>query len=113
MSTSAEIAIEQRGRCVVAHVAGELDVTNVARVGEELMEATPNEASALVVDLGGTTYLDSAAIELVFELARRLGRRRQELRLVVPAGSPLTRVLELTDVRSAARVHDTLDGALG
>ena len=38
---------------------------------------------------------------------------RQELRLVVPASSPLARVLTLTHVDSVAAMHETLDPALG
>jgi anti-anti-sigma factor len=110
--TSAEVAIERRGGTVVAHLSGEVDMTNAARVREELLASVPNDALALAVDLDGCRYLDSAAIEVVFDLARRLGRRRQELKLVLPASSPLLRVLTLTDVHSVAGVHETLDSAL-
>jgi anti-anti-sigma factor len=110
--TSAEVAIERRGGTVVAHLSGEVDMTNAARVREELLSSVPNDALALVVDLDGCRYLDSAAIEVVFDLARRLGRRRQELKLVLPPSSPLARVLTLTDVQSVAGMHETLDSAL-
>ena len=110
--TSAEVAIERRGGAVVAHLSGEVDMTNSARVREELLVSVPNDAFALVVDLQGCRYLDSAAIEVLFDLARRLGRRRQELKLVLPPSSPLVRVLTLTEVHSVAPVHETLDAAL-
>jgi anti-anti-sigma factor len=110
--TSAEVAIERRGGTIVAHLSGEVDMTNSARVREELLVSVPNDALALVVDLNGCRYLDSAAIEVLFDLARRLGRRRQELRLVLPQTSPLARVLTFTDVQSVAGMHETLDAAL-
>jgi anti-anti-sigma factor len=110
--TSAEVAIERRNSAVVAHLSGEVDMTNSARVREELLVSVPNDALALVVDLDGCRYLDSAAIEVLFDLARRLGRRRQELRLVLAQSSPLARVLTLTDVQSVAGIHETLDAAL-
>jgi anti-anti-sigma factor len=110
--TSAEVAIERRGGTIVAHLSGEVDMTNAARVRDELLASVPNDALALVIDLDGCRYLDSAAIEVVFDLARRLGRRRQELKLVLPPTSPLVRVLTLTDVQSVAGVHETLDSAL-
>jgi anti-sigma B factor antagonist len=110
--TSAEVAIERRGGAVVAHLSGEVDMTNAARVREELLASVPNDALVLVVDLDGCRYLDSAAIEVVFDLARRLGRRRQELRLVLPPSSPLARVLTLTDVQTVAALHETLDSAV-
>jgi anti-sigma B factor antagonist len=110
--TSAEVAIERQGGTIVAHLSGEVDMTNAAHVREELLASVPNDALALVVDLGGCRYLDSAAIEVIFDLSRRLGRRRQQLRLVIPAASPLFRVLTLTDVESVAPLHETLDSAL-
>jgi anti-sigma B factor antagonist len=112
VTTLAEIAVERHGGTVAARLSGEVDMTNAARVREELLAAVPNDALALVVDLEGCRYLDSAAIEVVFALARRLQRRRQELRLVVPDSSPLGRVLTLTEVNSVAAVHATLEGAL-
>ena len=87
-------------------------MTNASFVREELTSSVPNDAYALVVELGETRYLDSAAIEVLFELSRRLGRRRQELRLVVPPSSPLRRLLALTDVAAVAPMHESLAEAL-
>ena len=112
VTTAAEIAIERHAGTVVAQLSGEVDMTNAAYVREEIVESVPNDALALIIDLGGCRYLDSAAIEVIFDLSRRLARRRQELRLVLPAASPLRRVLELTEVASVAAVHDSLDSAL-
>ena len=112
MSSSAEIAIERRGGSVVAHVSGEIDMTNAAYLREQLLDSTPNDAFALVIDISACRYLDSAAIEVIFDLSRRLARRRQELRLVMPPSSPLKRVIELTEIRTAAPVYESLDTAL-
>jgi anti-anti-sigma factor len=112
VSTLAEIGIERHGGTVVARLAGEVDMTNAARVREQLLDAVPNDALALAVDLADCRYLDSAAIEVIFDLSRRLQRRRQELRLVVPDSSPLGRVLVLTDVNSVAPVHSSREAAL-
>ena len=112
MTTAAEIAVERREGAVVACLSGEVDMTNAACVREELLASVPNDALTLVIDLEACRYLDSAAIEVMFDLSRRLGTRRQELRLVLPSGSPLARVLELTDVNSVAAIHDSLDSAM-
>ena len=85
VSSPAEIAIERRGGSVIAHVSGEIDMTNAAYLREQLLDSMPNDALALVIDIGGCRYLDSAAIEVLFDLSRRLARRRQDLRLVMPA----------------------------
>jgi anti-sigma B factor antagonist len=111
VTTPAEIAVERRGGMLVAHLGGEIDMTNAGHVRDELLDSVPNEALVLVIDLHECRYLDSAGIEVLFDLARRLGRRRQQLRLVVPPDSPLVRVLELTEVGAAAPIHKKLDSA--
>ncbi|MFN2617167.1 MAG: STAS domain-containing protein [Thermoleophilaceae bacterium] len=112
MTTSAEVSVERRDAAVIARVSGEVDMTNSSYVGDELMRAVPNDAGLLVVDLGEARYLDSAAIELLFDLGRRLERRRQAVRLVLPPDSPIKRVLLLTEIDSVIPLHETLDSAL-
>jgi anti-anti-sigma factor len=112
VTTSAEIAVERNGATIVARLSGEIDMTNASYIRDELTRSVPNEAVGMVIDLSGTRYLDSAAIELLFELARRLQRRRQRLRIVLPPGSPLKRVLLLTEINTAAPVHDSVEAAL-
>ena len=63
MSTLADIAVEREGGTVVARLSGEVDMTNAARVRDQLLDAIPNDVLALVIDLGECRYLDSAAIE--------------------------------------------------
>jgi anti-sigma B factor antagonist len=108
----AEITVELQGASVVARLKGEVDMTNASWVHDELLHSVPNGAIRLIVDLSATRYLDSAAIALLFDVARRLSRRRQGLRLVMPDGSPLERVLELTEVATVAPIHGDLDSAL-
>ncbi len=111
MRTVADISVAHHDGMAVATVAGEVDMTNAAMVSRELTKAISRHAHALVVDLTNARYLDSAAIEVLFDLSRRLVRRRQQLRLVVPRRSPLRRLLTLIDLGSVAALHDTLDGA--
>jgi anti-anti-sigma factor len=112
LSSPAEIVLDRRGGSVVARLTGEVDMSNAAYVRDQLVASMPNDALMLVLDIGGCRYLDSAAIEVLFDLSRRLGRRRQELRLVMPPDSPLKRVMELTEVHTAAPIYDDLDTAL-
>jgi anti-anti-sigma factor len=112
MNTSADVTVELRGASVVARLSGEVDMANAPYVHDELLRSVPNGAIRLVIDLGGTRYLDSAAIALLFDVAKRLGRRRQALRLVLPENSPLERVLALTEVNSVAPIHGSIESAL-
>jgi anti-anti-sigma factor len=112
VTSPAEIVLDRRGGHVVARLSGEVDMSNAAYLREQLLASMPNDALALVIDISDTRYLDSAAIEVLFDVSRRLRRRRQELRLVMPPSSPLRRVIELTEVHTAAPVYESLDLAV-
>src|SRR5690606_35601083 len=89
----------------LARIEGEVDISNAPEIASALHAAVGNAALGVVLDLTETTYLDSAGIRLLFEFARRLARRQQQLRLVVPEDSPVLRVLLLTDVEAVAALH--------
>jgi anti-anti-sigma factor len=107
-----ELEIEERGDVVVARVSGELDIAGAPGLGERIHDAVPTSARTLVVDLSGLDFIDSSGIAMLFGLARKLGSRRQELRVVARSGKPVFRVLQIVEFDRAAPVHETLDEAL-
>jgi anti-sigma B factor antagonist len=113
MRELARIVSEAHGEAVVvACIEGEIDMSNAQPVGRRLRDLLTNRSTALVVDLGPTTYLDSSGIALLFSLFDELRRRQQELHLVVPDGSQLLRVLQITGLDRAVPTHATLEAAL-
>src|SRR4051812_40997607 len=111
MNDAPQISIDGDEEIVVAHVSGEIDLASADNVGGELAGAVPNRALGLIVDLSATSYLDSSGISLVFELAERLRRRQQQLRLVVPPKAPLRRVLRIVDAEGVVPVVETVGEA--
>jgi anti-anti-sigma factor len=107
-----ELEIEERGDIVIARATGELDIAGAAGTGERIQEAVPTSARALVVDFSELDFIDSSGVAMLFGLARRLGSRRQELRVVARDGGPVARVLQIVEFDRAAPVHETLDAAL-
>jgi len=108
----AEFEFDQRDGVLVATIAGEVDSSNASELRLALSDRLPSAASALILDLSGVSYLDSSGIQLLFELGRRLGARRQAMRLVVPADAPMRRVLELCDVATVAPMDPEVEQAL-
>jgi anti-anti-sigma factor len=106
------VEIEERGEVVVAHVTGELDIAGASSTGEKIGAAVPTAARGLVVDCSDLDFIDSSGIAMLFGLARRLGSRRQELRVVARDGKPVARVLQIVEFDRAAPIHETLDEAL-
>src|SRR5215212_367853 len=107
-----KLDVDHHGSVVVVHVDGEVDLSNAASVTEQLIAATSNTSTALVLDLSSTAYLDSSGVRLIFELAQRLRNRRQQLRLVVPDDSNIKRVLLLTEVERAVPMSSSVDAAI-
>jgi len=96
---------------VVARVIGEIESTNADELLEAVGRRLQNDSAGLVLDLSATSYLDSAAIELLFDLVRRLRAHRQRMRLVVPTDAPLRRVLTLCGIDAVAEIDETVDVA--
>ena len=109
MSDLAEVRVDTQGDVVVAHILGEVDISNAGVVERELMEAVPNTARGLVVDLSDVGHLDSSGVAILFDLARSLGRRQQAACVVAPPTTLSSRVLHITRLDQVIPMVGTLD----
>ena len=114
MDDLVEIQIEQLegDDVVVARLTGELDISGADSIGQRIAEAVPSSARGVVVDMSDLDFIDSSGVSMLFALARRVGSRRQELRVVAPEGKPVARVLEIVEFDRAAPVHPDVDSAV-
>jgi anti-anti-sigma factor len=112
MNELVDLAIEDRDGVVVAQVSGELDIAAASRTGDTIADAVPTSARGLVVDFTELEFIDSSGLAMLFGLARRLGGRRQQLRVVAPEGRPVTRVLDIVEFGRAAPIVGDLETAL-
>lgn len=108
----ARVSVKRRNSIVVAAIEGEIDVSNSADIGRQLFDAAPNDAAGLIVDLSPTTYLDSRGVQLLIELAERLRRREQQIRVVAPQHSVVRRILVLTRLDALIPLDSTSDNAV-
>jgi anti-anti-sigma factor len=106
------VNVEERGDVVVAQVAGELDLASAPRTGETIEAAVPSSARGLVIDFSELNFIDSSGIAMLFNLARKLGGRRQQLRVVTVPGEPVSRVLDIVEFGRAAPLHADLESAV-
>lgn len=110
--TLCRVEIAREAGFPVAKIAGEIDISNVEQVEKELGSLQDGQDSVCVVDLTGGEYFDSAGIRLLFSLAMRMRTRRQELHVIVPEGSVIRRVLEITDFTRVVPVHPNMQAFL-
>jgi anti-sigma B factor antagonist len=108
----ADVQITVTPNALVAHVSGEIDMSNAEEMGSTVIAATPNDAYGVVLDLSGVDYLDSAGIYVIYGMRSRLQARGQALMLVIPPGSPVHDTLRLSGAQHPGEVTEAVDEAL-
>jgi anti-anti-sigma factor len=108
----ADVHFEPVGEVVVAHLEGEIDMSNAEEIGDAITGQVPREARALVLDLREVGYVDSAGIRLIFDIRRRLDDRGKELRLVVAPGAVIAEALRVAGVPQAVGALESVDAAV-
>jgi anti-sigma B factor antagonist len=112
MPELAKLSFETEGEVELAHVAGEVDASNVEDLTRQLLEAVSNNSRALVLDLTQTSYIDSSGISLIFDAAARMKNRRQQLRLVVVPKSFVSEVLAAVSMADSVPIDPEVSAAL-
>jgi anti-sigma B factor antagonist len=108
-----DVQINLEGSMVVAHVSGELDISNVNGIEQAILAATPNQVEAVLLDLSEVDYLDSAGIHLVYRLREKLQSRGQVLRLIIEEESPASDALRLAGVMDHLDIWHSVQAARG
>ncbi len=112
MSELAKLSFEKAGEIELAHVAGEVDASNVDQLTRQLLNTVSNNIRGLVIDLTETSYIDSSGIRLIFDAAARMKNRRQQLRLVVRPKSFVGEVLGTVSMADSVPIDAEVDSAL-
>jgi anti-sigma B factor antagonist len=96
----------------VARLSGEVDISRAAAIRLDLLRALSNLHHGLVVDLRDVSYLDSAGVNVLFEVAERLSARQQALATVIPDDALIQRVAKLVNLGAATEIHRDLGEAV-
>lgn len=108
----ADVQITLVPSALIAHVTGEVDMSNAEDVGTTVIKSTPNDAQGVVLDLSGVDYLDSAGIYVLYGMRASLKARGQALILVIPPTSPVLDSLRLAGAERPGEVAQGVDEAL-
>ena len=96
----------------VLRLAGEVDMSNTPAVQRLIATEIGNKVVAMVLDLSGVTYLDSAGIHLLYQLESKLEVHQQHLIVVVPTGVGITRTLQAAGVIGSFVLVSSVEAAL-
>ena len=84
-----QISIRRRSGRTVAQLRGELDALSSEGVVEQVTAAVGSEPVQVVLDLGGLRFIDSAGLDAIVRLSKRLALQGGKLALSSP--SPFSR----------------------
>ena len=96
---------------VLVDVTGELDLTNAHELEEQLEALTESNGARLVLDLNRVVFVDSAALHVLFRIARRLGKGR--FGLVLEPSAAVARTLAIVGISEVATIAETPDALAG
>jgi anti-sigma B factor antagonist len=99
------------GKAAVITLPAEIDIANAGQVREDLLSALNRGAATLVVDMGGTTFCDSAGVNALVRAFKRATANGTRMRLVVSA-PVVQRVLSITGVDRLIDVYPTVSASL-
>lgn len=91
---------------LVVEIAGELDLTNAHDL-EEQLRALSARSPVIVLDLNRVLFIDSAALHVLFRVARELPGAR--LGILCGRASPVARTLEIVALPSVVPTRGSLD----
>lgn len=111
MTDIANLSLDSSNGVVVATLSGEVDLSNATQITRDVLNAVPNEALGLVVDLSDVSYLDSAGVRMLAELDRRLGWRAQALRIATPQESRCRMVLSVAGLDGLLSMEVSVEAA--
>jgi anti-sigma B factor antagonist len=103
-----DVRTEDRNGLVHMALVGELDLSSVAKVQEELRRLEEGLPETLVVDLSRLTFLDSTGLRCIVtadERAREQGRRM----VLVRGPDAVQRVFAITRLDDRLEIVDDLD----
>jgi anti-sigma B factor antagonist len=110
MADALDITVRSEHDCVIAAVAGEIDISTVAPLRERLYELAKN-GGTLIVDLNRVTFIDSTGLGALVGTARRVEEHGGSLYAVCAQPQP-RKLLWTTGVDKRIPLAATVAGAL-
>lgn len=98
------------GEVVILAPSGEFDISTVDILRGELQDVL-GQADRIVLDLSGTTFLDSLALGTIVSAAKGTREKGGWLRLVAPTHA-VRRALRITQIDTVLGLYDTVDQAI-
>ena len=98
---------------IVVPLAGEIDLVNCEQVCDRLDAALVSGPAVVIADLTATSFCDCSSLRRLLAVQQRAAAQGVQLRLVIPADSPVRRLACLMDLDGLLRIYPGLREADG
>jgi anti-sigma B factor antagonist len=105
-----QFSIDHRPSCTRIHGTGRLDMAGAPRLRATVAEAVTDGATRVVIDLGGTEFMDSSGLGALIGCLKVVRQAGGELRIAAPRPQ-VVMVLELTSMHRVLTPYDTVEEA--
>lgn len=100
--TAEVVQVRWIGEQVVVTMPAEIDAVNADAVRRAVFAGASDDAAVLIIDMGATTFCDSAGVRVIIDTYNRAAATRTRLLLVVTA---VRRVLALVGVDQLVPIY--------
>jgi anti-sigma B factor antagonist len=97
------------GEQAVITLPAEIDITTATEVRQVLLAAASHNPAVLIIDMSGTTFCDSAGVQVIIDTYNQAAATNVQLRL---AATAVRRILTLVGVDQLIPIYPTLEAAL-
>jgi|SRR4051794_10047039 anti-sigma B factor antagonist len=91
-----EISTDRSDAAARLELVGELDIGSAPVLEQAVERALDDGCREFVLDLGGTTFLDSSGLGALIRAARSVDARQGSISVVSPPGSEARLVIEMS-----------------
>jgi anti-sigma B factor antagonist len=98
-------SVETRSVPVVLTLPAEIGPANLTRVYDRLYAAFVSGGTVVIADLSATTFCDSPSLRRLIDGQRRAAAQNAQLRFVIPPGSRLRRLAQISHLDRAVQIY--------
>lgn len=95
------------GPAIVVQLPAEIDLTNCEQAYDRLYATLVSGAAVVIADFTGTRFCDCGSLRRLLTMQQRAAARGGQLRLVIPSGSLVRRVADLTGLDCRLHIYSS------
>jgi len=99
------------GSAIIVSLPAEIDLTNCEQVYDRLSAAFACDTAVVIADFTATCFCDCGSLRRLLTVPERAASRGGQLQLVIPPGSLVRRIADLTGLGCGLHIYSSMQEA--